>query len=749
MQETTLEEFKQLVEDQTQTLLDVIQSVALGDLDVKVKVPEGVEVLSDLAIGLGIMVDDIREMMAEHERARMEVEEARRQLVAALEQAQAAQQRYFQQEWRDYASTPQASSGYLHSRDGDRVTTEAWLPAMAAAIQQPDTVIEHDEQSGTTLAVPISLYGEVIGALGFSSEEVKHWGRNESAAVEAIAEQVALALEDQRLFNEAQQATFLMGERVKALDCLNDIGRRMEETPLVAEFLQWVTERVPAAMRYSEVCLAVIEFENQVYGMAEAMALPCQIVQALRIGGETLGRIYVAYTEEHDFLDEESALLGDIARRVSRYVENQRLLRETQTRARELAVLNEMSRELAARLDVDVMIENLYRHTSHLMDVTSFYVALYDPETNQVSFPLSVEDGERVSWQPRQAGRGLTEHVIRSREPLLIKENVAARVKELTGVEAIGRDAEAWLGVPMLIGERVIGMIAVQSYTTPRLYDERHRDLLSAIVSQAAIAIDNARLLRQTQMALDETESLYQVSAELNVVQSYDDTLTVLRQHTVLGQGAQNVSLNLFDRPWTNYQVPEWITVLTSWSELPPETVSQRYDLAAFPSAIQFLRPDTTTLIEDIDNDPRLDDNFRALFRRLGARSTLFVPLVVGGKWLGYINAVYQQPAGFAEPELRRLMVLAGQAAVTVQNLHQLQDIQARALREQILREITTHVRGSTDPDAIMRIAVRELGTALGRPTFVRLGSVEDLAHAPLAPDDGSNGKNVAQEGSD
>ena len=51
----------------------------------------------------------------------------------------------------------------------------------------------------------------------------------------------------------------------------------------------------------------------------------------------------------------------------------------------------------------------------------------------------------------------------------------------------------------MTIGERVIGVVAVQSYTTPQLYDEHDRDLLSAIASQVAIAIENARLFEQAQ----------------------------------------------------------------------------------------------------------------------------------------------------------------------------------------------------------------------------------------------------------
>jgi GAF domain-containing protein len=276
-----------------------------------------------------------------------------------------------------------------------------------------------------------------------------------------------------------------MGLRVKELACLNDIGREIEEIPSTSEFLQWVAGRIPPAMQYPEVCLAAIEFEGQVYSAAE---------------------IYVAYIEEHDFLDEESALLGEIARRVSGYVESRRLFGQTQARAEELAVLNEMSRTLTAILDVDTTIESIYHYTSRLMDTTNFYVALYDPQQDEVSFPLYAEGERTRRVGPRRAGKGLTEYVIRTREPLLIEENVSARTEEL-GCDLVGQEAQSWLGVPMTIGERVIGVVAVQSYTTARLYDKNDHDLLSAVASQAAIAIENARLFEQAQ-ARAEREQL-------------------------------------------------------------------------------------------------------------------------------------------------------------------------------------------------------------------------------------------------
>ena len=365
MRETALEEYKQLVEEQGQALLDVVQSVALGDLDVEVEVPEGVEVLSDLAIGLEMMIDDIREMLAELEEARAESEqrvaERTKELAATLERVQAVQRRYLRQEWEDYLTASEADRDYFLSESKAGPTAKTWLPAMTTAVQHVDTVTESDEQESQTLAVPIHLYGEVIGVLGFGREEAEDWSDDEIAAVEAIVEQVALALENQRLFDEEQQARSLMELRVKELNCLNDIGHRMEEVSPIPELLQWVTERIPSAMQYPEACVAAIEFEGQIYGAVEAVSLPFQMVQALRIGGEVVGRVYISYTEKRDFLDEESALMGDIVRRVSGYIENRRLFEQARARARREQVLREITARVRGYTDPDVIVRTAVR----------------------------------------------------------------------------------------------------------------------------------------------------------------------------------------------------------------------------------------------------------------------------------------------------------------------------------------------------------------------------------------------------
>ncbi|RLC67887.1 MAG: hypothetical protein DRI48_01090, partial [Chloroflexi bacterium] len=104
--------------------------------------------------------------------------------------------------------------------------------------------------------------------------------------------------------------------------------------------------------------------------------------------------------------------------------------------------------------------------------------------------------------------------VISSRKPLLIKDNVPQRLEEL-GVALMGVTSLSWLGVPLMIGDRVLGAMAVQSYTTPGAYDEHDRELLVAIASQTAIALQNARLFEQIQQRAQQQRQIYEITSKI------------------------------------------------------------------------------------------------------------------------------------------------------------------------------------------------------------------------------------------
>lgn len=175
--------------------------------------------------------------------------------------------------------------------------------------------------------------------------------------------------------------------------------------------------------------------------------------------------------------------------------------RRLERRVKELDSLQAVGQALSASLEQDAILSAVYIQVSQLMPARNFYVALYDPETDEVSFPLTVEDKQQVRWRSRRAGNGLTEYVLRTRAPLLMRRDINTTLREL-GLAQIGKPTASWLGVPILAGADPLGVIAVQSYDTPDVYDISHQEVLITIAAQAAVALQNARLYALTDEAL-------------------------------------------------------------------------------------------------------------------------------------------------------------------------------------------------------------------------------------------------------
>jgi K+-sensing histidine kinase KdpD len=179
-------------------------------------------------------------------------------------------------------------------------------------------------------------------------------------------------------------------------------------------------------------------------------------------------------------------------------------------RNRELSVLNDIGAALSLALDLDSLAGRIYDQASRILNTVSFYIALHDAETDTISFPLRIENRQRLpAMAPRPAANGLTEHVIRTGQPQLINGDVLEHAHSL-GLTPKGRDANSWLGVPLLTEGRAIGVIALQDHEGTGSYDEHDLDVLTLIAGQAAAAIRNAQLLAQARSAyreLSETQA--------------------------------------------------------------------------------------------------------------------------------------------------------------------------------------------------------------------------------------------------
>lgn len=217
---------------------------------------------------------------------------------------------------------------------------------------------------------------------------------------------------------------------------------------------------------------------------------------------------------------------------------------ELERHIKELKGLQSVGQSLSAILDEDQIAEAIYREVSKLMPADNFYLALYQPETNTIHFPITYEHNILLPPRSRNLTKSLTEHVIRTAKPLLIDKNVKQTVESM-GMVHHGQEATSWLGVPLIVGEEVLGMIAVQSYPIanqiPTQLNDSHMEILSMIAAQASIALQNARLYTQTDQALarrvQELNSILNTTSDGIALMSDDHILLQINQSlcTMLG----------------------------------------------------------------------------------------------------------------------------------------------------------------------------------------------------------------------
>ena len=146
-----------------------------------------------------------------------------------------------------------------------------------------------------------------------------------------------------------------------------------------------------------------------------------------------------------------------------------------------------------------------------VIDTTNIYVTLYNQEQDLLSFDYYIDefidDEDTIVY--RKLGKGLTDYVIRTSKPLLATEKVLEKLVHSGEVEMIGAPSIIWLGVPLKIDNKVIGVIAVQSYDDPNLYTEKDIEILSFVSEEIALAIKHKQARNNFEKAHEELKGLH------------------------------------------------------------------------------------------------------------------------------------------------------------------------------------------------------------------------------------------------
>jgi len=588
--------------------------------------------------------------------------------------------------------------------------------------------------------VPLIAHGEVRGVLMLACRQTHICDGEIRSLLLAIGQQIGVAVENARLFARTQHQLQNMNRLFAVSQVLTSTLDRQRVLELV---LDAATQAIPAAERgavalldrdrdelvigaargYDPSAIRECRFPaNQGYdGWALQHRQPiqvddvaadprarltshCDIGSAIAVPliarDEPIGVLDLANTTRTAaFTEADLHLLATFANQAAVAIENARLFDESQRRVAELSTLTQIGRAISTALDLDELLELIYQQTSRVMDTTNFFIALYDQETDTVQFPLAVEGGARVEsrpdFAPRRAGHALTEHVIQTRAPLLLHRAVAQCMKDV-GIEQIGPPALSWLGVPLMIGARVLGVIAVQSYEREEAYTVEHLILLSTLAAQAAVAIENARLYAQARRA-EELAALNRISTLVTSSLDPQQVLDTIVAATVRVMHCQKAAIFIRDEH-------QDVVHLMSAHGLSERYVRESQNIPLAAGRVAAVRQGRVFAVED----PHTHPNTASIqdLAQEGVRASLDVPLRGRDRVLGCLTAYYDAPHRFSQEEIELLTTFANQAAVAIENARLYASTDER-LRERVtelvtLQQVSLRLTASLEPSRVL-----------------------------------------------
>ena len=165
---------------------------------------------------------------------------------------------------------------------------------------------------------------------------------------------------------------------------------------------------------------------------------------------------------------------------------------------------------------LDELFKEIHSIISTLMPAENFYISLYYPEKNTISFPYFVDEYDENPGEI-PLGKTLTAYVIRTNEALLASPEVTEELAEKGEVELVGAPSIDWLGVPLKINGETIGVLVLQSYTEGVRFTEEHKRIIQFVSDQIAMAIQR----KKAEEALKESEELFRTLVEKNLVGVY------------------------------------------------------------------------------------------------------------------------------------------------------------------------------------------------------------------------------------
>ena len=534
-----------------------------------------------------------------------------------------------------------------------------------------------------TLSAPIEVTGEGLGNLVVELEEEAPTTRT-SELVNIVARQVAQQIENLRLLDNAERY------RHEAEEASRRITRE--------DWKDYKQSNAGKPLGYLYDLKEVRSYDNG-NGQTENsnFSLP------LEVRNEKIGQIVVKGLETND--RESLELVNAVAERLSQHIESLRLLEKTEESRSEIQQSQE---RLSEALEIAKLANWEYDVEKDIFTFNDNFYSIFHTTAKDIGgYFLSSGEYARRFVHPEDAqlvgseiGRALASterhYTVALEHRVLFTDGGTGYISVSVHVE---RDDEGKI-------TRFYG--ANQDVTERRQAEEELRS-------------------RETQLsaALAQTEKLSNASLRFTQTSGLQELVAVVVE--MLGvQKINRAILGLFNYSSTN-ELEGMDVIANWWSGYGHEStqVGTHYSLEVLKILPLFLNT-TAIFLSDTFEDPRIDSSTLVILKQRNIRSVAALPLYLGSRQIGTLLLESEEIHEFTQDETLLFTAMAPQIATVVENRRQYQEAQNKAERESKLNIISQKIQNATTVEAVLQIAARELGHALGAPMTVAQLSMKD-----------------------
>ena len=628
--------------------------------------------------------------------------------------------------------------------------------AALGILTQPGT-----DQSRSMLAVPLLAGDRIFGQVLLENHERDHaFGPTDVRLVTTIASSMGVALlnaksfeaERQRaaelaIINAVQQALAgklemqaiydVVGDRIRdtfdaqavlvaSFDHARDVevfhynfekGRRFEAPPRQIGIVRRRLIETRAPYLNNRVTPEVIR-RNRGTPVGDT-ELPRSVIFAPMIVGDTVnGYLSIQNVDRYDaFSDGDLRLMQTLAASMSVALENarlfdetQRLLKETEQRNAELAVINSVQQGIAGSLDFQGILDLAGDQVRVALKTGNLAIGWHDPQANVVEMPYVYEKGVRQLVPPQPGYVFLIERFNATRMPIVYGKAADAIAQ---GFGAVPGTAQSHSGimVPIIGSDRVLGFIALEDYEREDAYGAADARLLQTVSASMGVALENARLFDETQRRARESSALSEVGRDLSSSLDLATVMDRIAGHAKVLLHANSSAIFLPEAGGATHRA---IVALGDNAQAIQATVV--HTGAGIIGSL--LQSGLAERINDTRADPRAVQIAGTEWQR--DERLMVVPLLAGEQVQGAMAVWRSGGEAFETHELEFLVGLSRQASVALQNARLFNETQEALKRQTATAEILKVIASSpTDVqpvfDVIVDRAVRLCGARIGR----------------------------------